>query len=122
MGVMSRLETSGWIMDPPALSEYAVEPVGVLIIMPSETESVRKRLLMWIEVCRRCGDAPRWRMISLRAWIEGEEVGVRLGMRVPVGEKSPTFRRLRRRTRAPVGLGEFSRFPRSFVAAGALEL
>lgn len=34
--------TSGWMMDPPALSEYAVDPVGVLTRMPSPTASVRK--------------------------------------------------------------------------------
>jgi hypothetical protein len=33
-------------MLPPEDSEYAVDPVGELMIMPSATASVRKRLLM----------------------------------------------------------------------------
>jgi hypothetical protein len=42
MGVMRRDLTSGWTIGPPALRLYAVEPVGVLIKIPSAVVSVRK--------------------------------------------------------------------------------
>ena len=35
MGVMRIAGTAGWTIPAPAESEYAVEPVGVAIIMPS---------------------------------------------------------------------------------------
>ena len=54
-------------MDPPAESEYAVLPVGVEIMRPSATASVRTRPEMEIVKWVRCGEAPRWRIISLRA-------------------------------------------------------
>ena len=81
-------------MLPPALSEYAVEPVGVLMMRPSATAEVRCRPEMEIERCVRCGEAPRWRIISLSACRWG---GDRV---VPVGLEMDTRRRFRRRTRA----------------------
>jgi len=35
IGVSRMLLTDGWMTDPPAESEYAVEPVGVATIIPS---------------------------------------------------------------------------------------
>jgi hypothetical protein len=35
IGVRRREETDGWMMEPPEEREYAVEPVGVAMIMPS---------------------------------------------------------------------------------------
>lgn len=46
-------------MLPPALREYAVEPVGVEIMRPSATASVRMRPEMEMVRCVRCGEAPR---------------------------------------------------------------
>ncbi|KAG5287027.1 hypothetical protein I7I48_02857 [Histoplasma ohiense] len=43
MGVTSNEGTSGWMMLPPLLRLYAVLPVGVEMIIPSATASVRKR-------------------------------------------------------------------------------
>ena len=36
MGVITIEKTSGWIIGPPDDKEYAVEPVGVLMIIPSD--------------------------------------------------------------------------------------
>ena len=36
IGVMTIEKTSGWTIGPPEDKEYAVEPVGVLIIIPSD--------------------------------------------------------------------------------------
>lgn len=84
------------MMEPPADRLYAVLPVGVLMISPSAMAYVRCRDDTEMEMWARCGAAPRWRMISLRAWV-GEAGGA---MRSPVEEYSATFKRLRRRTRA----------------------
>ena len=47
-------------------------PVGVEIIRPSATAVVRTReeVAVWSVKVRwvRCGEAPRWRISSLRAW------------------------------------------------------
>lgn len=81
-------------MLPPALSEYAVDPVGVLIIRPSADVEVSIRPDIEIVRCVRCGEAPRWRMTSLSAW---RAVGFFTSLS---GEIMATRRRLRRRTRA----------------------
>lgn len=81
-------------MLPPALSEYAVDPVGVLIMRPSAEVDVRIRPDIEIVRCVRWGEAPRWRMTSLRAW---RAVGF---LTCPSGEIIATRRRLRSRTRA----------------------
>lgn len=36
IGVSTNADNDGWTMGPPADREYAVEPVGVLIIRPSD--------------------------------------------------------------------------------------
>ena len=59
MGVITRPLTSGWTILPPALSEYAVDPVGVLIMRPSAEVEVRMRPDMDMVRCVRCGEAPR---------------------------------------------------------------
>lgn len=41
IGVKTSALSEGWTMGPPAESEYAVDPVGVDTISPSETASVR---------------------------------------------------------------------------------
>lgn len=82
MGVRSSEGTSGWMMEPPADRLYAVLPVGVLMISPSAMAYVRCREDTEMEMWARCGAAPRWRMISLRACV-GEAGGV---MRSPAGE------------------------------------
>ena len=92
-------------MLPPALSEYAVDPVGVLIMRPSAEVEVRMRPDMDIVRWVRWGEAPRWRMTSLRAWRVG---GVMTSLS---GDVIATRRRLRRRTRAArVGPREAPRF------------
>ena len=83
-------------MLPPAESEYAVLPVGVLMMRPSAEVEVRIRPEMEIVRCVRCGEAPRWRITSFNAWRIGSGVGVEGGKR----EVMATRRRLRRRTRA----------------------
>ena len=92
-------------MLPPALSEYAVDPVGVLIMRPSAEVDVKMRPDMDIVSCVRCGEAPRWRITSLRACRAG---GVITALS---GDTMATRRRLRRRTRAErVGPREAPRF------------
>lgn len=81
-------------MLPPALREYAVEPVGVLMMRPSAEVEVRMRPDMEIVRWVRCGEAPRWRITSLRACRAG---GVIICLS---GEVMATRRRLRSRTRA----------------------
>jgi hypothetical protein len=44
MGVRRMAGMSGWTRDPPAESEYAVEPVGVEKIHPSACTTVRRLL------------------------------------------------------------------------------
>lgn len=61
---------------------------------PSAEVDVRIRPDIEIVRCVRCGDAPRWRMTSFRAW---RAVGA---MTSPFGDVIATRRRLRRRTRA----------------------
>lgn len=41
MGVMRRAGICGWTRDPPAESEYAVDPVGVDTVRPSAWTVVR---------------------------------------------------------------------------------
>ena len=67
MGVSKSEGTRGCTMLPPEESEYAVEPVGEEMMMPSATASVRKRLLMYTSIIFRCGLEPRWRVTSFRA-------------------------------------------------------
>lgn len=62
-------------MDPPADRLYAVLPVGVLMISPSAMAYVRCRDETDMEIWARCGAAPRWRIISLRACV-GDDGGV----------------------------------------------
>ena len=61
---------------------------------PSAEVDVRIRPDIEIVRCVRCGDAPRWRMTSLRAW---RAAGVVTSLS---GDVMATRRRLRRRTRA----------------------
>ena len=61
---------------------------------PSAEVDVRMRPDMEIVRCVRCGEAPRWRMTSLRAWRAG---GVIIFLS---GDVIATRRRFRRRTRA----------------------
>jgi hypothetical protein len=44
IGVTSNASTDGWTMGPPADKEYAVEPVGVEIINPSDWKRYRARI------------------------------------------------------------------------------
>ena len=72
---------------------------------PSAEVDVRMRPDMEIVRCVRCGEAPRWRMTSLRAWRVG---GVMTSLS---GDVIATRRRLRRRTRAArVGPREAPKF------------
>ena len=64
------------------------------MIRPSAEVDVRMRPDMEIVRCVRCGEAPRWRITSLRAWRVG---GVMTSLS---GDIMATRRRLRRRTRA----------------------
>lgn len=40
IGVRTRLCTEGWTIGPPAESEYAVDPVGVAMIKPSDCKVI----------------------------------------------------------------------------------
>ena len=102
------------MIEPPALREYAVLPVGVDRIRPSEWSVVRcvcfwgsprgpflrrgeeRERERWV----RCGEGERWRVRSLRAWRVWGWGGVSDG-----GGWRVIRRRERRRTRA-------GRFPR----------
>jgi len=70
-----------------------VEPVGVEMMRPSPTAWVRLRVERVMVRRVRCGEAPRWRITSFRAWRgrEGEFWGGEGGR--------ATRRRLRRRMR-----------------------
>lgn len=107
MGVRRREETKGCTMLPPLESEYAVEPVGVEMMRPSATARVRGLAAMEMERRVRWGEAPRWIITSLRAWViceaamGGEELVGRWFVGVFVGEgMTETLSLLRRRTRA----------------------
>jgi len=64
IGVKRRELTKGCTMLPPELSEYAVLPVGVDMIIPSAIADVRKRPSMYTSIMHKCGAAPRWRVTS----------------------------------------------------------
>ena len=61
---------------------------------PSADVDVKTRPDIEIVRCVRCGEAPRWRMTSLRAWRASG------ALTFPPGDVMATRRRLRRRTRA----------------------
>mmetsp|Transcript_10007 Transcript_10007/g.42552 ORF Transcript_10007/g.42552 Transcript_10007/m.42552 type:complete len:371 (+) Transcript_10007:334-1446(+) len=66
MGTNKTPETPGCTMDPPAAREYAVEPVGVLIITPSASTLVIGDPSMFTSRSTRAALAPRSITTSLR--------------------------------------------------------
>lgn len=64
MGVRTIALSEGWTIGPPALREYAVDPVGVETISPSPTDSVRCCPSTNVSIVLRCGSRPRCKAIS----------------------------------------------------------
>lgn len=60
IGVRTIALSEGCTIGPPADSEYAVEPVGVEMIRPSQTASVRCCPSTNTSIVFRCGLGPRW--------------------------------------------------------------
>lgn len=60
IGVRTIALNEGWTMGPPADSEYAVEPVGVETMRPSQTASVRCCPSTNTSIVFRWGLGPRW--------------------------------------------------------------
>ena len=59
IGVRSTPGTSGCTIEPPAASEYAVEPVGVATITPSPLKDATKWSSQKQAISVRSGDGPR---------------------------------------------------------------
>ena len=64
IGVSTIALNEGCTIGPPADSEYAVEPVGVETIRPSQTASVRCCPSTKTSIVFRCGLGPRWSATS----------------------------------------------------------
>ena len=60
IGVRTIALNEGWTIGPPADSEYAVEPVGVETMRPSQTASVKCCPSTNTSIVFRCGLGPRW--------------------------------------------------------------
>ena len=60
IGVRTIALNEGCTIGPPADSEYAVEPVGVETMRPSQTASVRCCPSTNTSIVFRCGLGPRW--------------------------------------------------------------
>mmetsp|Transcript_31631 Transcript_31631/g.79449 ORF Transcript_31631/g.79449 Transcript_31631/m.79449 type:complete len:299 (+) Transcript_31631:422-1318(+) len=72
MGVMRMAGTLGWTMDPPALTEYAVDPVAVASITPSAWMVVMSWPRSYASILDRNGDGPRSTSTSLSTVYECE--------------------------------------------------
>lgn len=64
IGVSNSDSTSGWTIGPPDDNEYAVEPVGVDSIKPSDTASVRCCPSTYASMMLRCGLRPLYKATS----------------------------------------------------------
>mmetsp|Transcript_14948 Transcript_14948/g.49003 ORF Transcript_14948/g.49003 Transcript_14948/m.49003 type:complete len:231 (+) Transcript_14948:1477-2169(+) len=68
MGVRSSAESEGWTMEPPAATEYAVDPVGVAMSTPSAAMVVMKRPRSHTLSLHRNGLGPRSTSTSFSTW------------------------------------------------------
>jgi len=64
MGVKTRALSEGWTIGPPADKEYAVDPVGVETMTPSDTASVRCCPSTKMSIVFKCGLEPRCKATS----------------------------------------------------------
>lgn len=53
IGVSTIALSEGWTIGPPAEREYAVEPVGVDTINPSDCDTMRQSRSSWVRRCCR---------------------------------------------------------------------
>jgi hypothetical protein len=72
IGVITNAGTDGAIIGPPALMEYAVDPVGLATIKPSLFTLVTHSPST--KICNEImyGEAPLWKMTSFNGWASNE--------------------------------------------------
>ena len=113
MGVSTSAESDGWTIGPPAESEYAVDPVGVATISPSETLSVKCCPSTYASIVFRCGLLPRWSATSFMTCQVSSESA--LDPPTPMGLPSLPLKEHARRMRKST----VARFRKALSSAGA---